>query len=1302
MLLNTVLAADIAYLVKTGPDPYLKAEIISMNISYDTILESNIGSTNFSKYKMILIGDENFDNVDLIPATEHNSLVINSYNFFSTGSIIVDYQLGWSKRRGSGTSPTKMQIDNATSPITQGVQQYFNAYTLNDINTKTYYLSGQKPTGIKLLASISGVGHTSADSVIALANNGTKMLNGKTVKKRSLFFGITKPQYWTPESRKLFRNSVYFVMNGEDKDNDGFRSDADCNDNDPSINPNATEIPYDGIDQNCNRYDLTDVDRDGYNSTIVSGTDCNDNNATINPSNPSPYYNCINDAPVMQSIPNMIKYEGDLIVITVNATDPENDALTYTINDSRFSQSVNVFNWQTGYDDAGDYFFKINVSDGNLTVSKTFSIDVRERNRASLTYIIPNLSWNEDTVLELNLSNYFYDEDKEDTLVYGVSNTSNDTHIVLNISGSIARFSVYPDWNGNDWIRFFAFDGLNKTVSNNITLTVLPVNDAPFLKSQIPNQTWNEDTNITLNLSNYFGDVDGDLSYSIVGNSNINAEISGNMIKFVPNQNWNGEREILINATDSEFSVASNNFLLKVLSVNDNPVLDFINDLFVLAGNKVKVIPSASDVDGDTLSFNFQSPLDENGEWQTSSFNKGVYNSGVSVTDGNNGSASQTFKINVFQKILINEILSSPLSGSEWVEIYNPYDQSVNLSSCVLKNSANDTVQLNGTITKEKFMVFELSNKLNNAGDMLRLYCSNDVIDSVTYGNLDDENTADNAPAPGFGESIGRDPDGADTDNDLNDFKIFTTPTKGFPSNTDMIPPRVQLLTPSNSYVSNVRDVTFEFVAIDDNTPNLNCSLFVDKSNSGIFEQISAKSVENGITSTLTANNLADRIYLWNVKCSDKDNSVFSPNNRSFSVSAPDNPSINSIGNKVVEENQVLTFNISATDPDAGDTFRFNITNKPEGSNFTDNLNGVASFVWIPEFTQAGNYDVTFVVRDSTGLEGSRTIQIKVTEEKEPPRFSDINRCDAVDQRLIVTIEDPSEGDSFEIGEKIEVEARIVNNYTDDLDVETTAYLYDITKENIIAKIKDSVDVDSGDSERVSFEEMEIPQDIKDNEFAIFVLAEGDNNIKLCNEAYIRIEIERPDELMIIEDVTANPEIAEKNSLVDLTIDVRNIGADSQEGVYLVVENTELKISKKSEAFDLEEFDDDDSNTVTIQIEIPKTAVEKSYPIKVSLFFEDKALADSKTLDLSVMERERSVTPASSGGGIVSIGMSNLDSVQPEETIKLGNKKTQNITPEREKTFAEKLKTFGMYLLAGIIVLITLIIFVSAVRRRAD
>ena len=42
-----------------------------------------------------------------------------------------------------------------------------------------------------------------------------------------------------------------------DNDGDGFMSDLDCNDNDASINPGAVEIKDDGIDQNCNGYDLT-------------------------------------------------------------------------------------------------------------------------------------------------------------------------------------------------------------------------------------------------------------------------------------------------------------------------------------------------------------------------------------------------------------------------------------------------------------------------------------------------------------------------------------------------------------------------------------------------------------------------------------------------------------------------------------------------------------------------------------------------------------------------------------------------------------------------------------------------------------------------------------------------------------------------------------------------------------------------------------------------------------------------------------------------------------------------------------
>ncbi|MFH1089197.1 MAG: MopE-related protein [Candidatus Uhrbacteria bacterium] len=66
-----------------------------------------------------------------------------------------------------------------------------------------------------------------------------------------------------------------------DADSDGFASDVDCNDGNLAIYPGAYEFAYDGVDQDCNGSDLTDVDGDGYSDIYAGGTDCDDYDPSV-------------------------------------------------------------------------------------------------------------------------------------------------------------------------------------------------------------------------------------------------------------------------------------------------------------------------------------------------------------------------------------------------------------------------------------------------------------------------------------------------------------------------------------------------------------------------------------------------------------------------------------------------------------------------------------------------------------------------------------------------------------------------------------------------------------------------------------------------------------------------------------------------------------------------------------------------------------------------------------------------------------------------------------------------------------
>jgi len=83
-----------------------------------------------------------------------------------------------------------------------------------------------------------------------------------------------------------------------------------------------------------------------------------------------------------------------------------------------------------------------------------------------------------------------------------------------------------------------------------------------------------------------------------------------------------------------------------VLKTNRAPVLQPLNNIIVLEGALIQIIPNATDPDGDLVTYSYTTPCNASGGWQTQIGNAGVYVVNVTASDGNL-STSQSVLINV-------------------------------------------------------------------------------------------------------------------------------------------------------------------------------------------------------------------------------------------------------------------------------------------------------------------------------------------------------------------------------------------------------------------------------------------------------------------------------------------------------------------------------------------------------------------------------------------------------------------------------------------------------------------------------
>lgn len=293
--------------------------------------------------------------------------------------------------------------------------------------------------------------------------------------------------------------ALNFTISGFDPDNDGLTYNVADLPSGASFNP-ATRLfswtPSFETTENTRIYPVTFSVTDG--SLSASET------VTINVTN-------VNRAPVLAAIGTQNLTEGDSFNLVVNAVDPDNNPLDYTVSalpaGAVFTPSTRSLSWIPTNDQAGSYSVTFNVSDGSLTDSEVVSIVVANLNEAPVLDAVGSQSVNEGVELQLTLS---ASDPNNDSLAYSASNLPEGAVF----DSDQQRFTWTPNYSqaGSFTVTFSVSDGV-LTDSETVAITVTNSNQSPTISGS-PATTVMATTNYSFTPT--VNDPDGDtLTFSI-------------------------------------------------------------------------------------------------------------------------------------------------------------------------------------------------------------------------------------------------------------------------------------------------------------------------------------------------------------------------------------------------------------------------------------------------------------------------------------------------------------------------------------------------------------------------------------------------------------------------------------------------------------------------------------------------------------------------------------------------------------------------------------------------------------------
>lgn len=369
-----------------------------------------------------------------------------------------------------------------------------------------------------------------------------------------------------------------------------------------------------------------------------------------------------NRSPVIRSQPVKQIAAGEQFFYRVDAVDPDGDAVN--IRFARFPQgatyTADSITWQTNYEQAGEYPFRILVSDGESEVEHSFDLQVKKVNRAPV-FIEPDsakLQLEENQFWQLELSVSDPDGDRVELRLQNAPTG-------MSLAGKTLTWRPSFTQSGDYYIGVVASDGIDEEVLS-LHLQVENVNRLPVITST-PVTTVSEEREYTYRVRGYDPD-ETPLTYELLQGPEGMA-LQGEYLYWSPRYGEAGKYDVVLQVSDGE-ATSKQSYTLSVTHVNRKPIIHSEPTVSkIKEGEVFSYTFDVSDPDGDELRIEYDIPKQATRDgntiyWQTDYDSAGDYTFHIRVSD-KASTVEQRFSLSIENVNRKPEFTSKPITEAQ-------------------------------------------------------------------------------------------------------------------------------------------------------------------------------------------------------------------------------------------------------------------------------------------------------------------------------------------------------------------------------------------------------------------------------------------------------------------------------------------------------------------------------------------------------------------------------------------------------------------------------------------------------------